>query len=103
MEIIVEIRKSTELERTEIANVHIKAFGEEKGPEIAELVQGLMTDNTAAPLLSLVAVENKKIIGHILFTKSEILDSTEPVSVRILAPLAVLPEAQSAGIGGTAY
>ena len=32
--------------------------------------------------------------------KAEILESTESVSVRILAPLAVLPEAQSTGIGG---
>ncbi len=59
MEIIVEIRKSAESDTTEIGNIHIKAFGEEKGPEIADLVMGLMSDKTAIPLLSLVAVADR--------------------------------------------
>lgn len=95
----MEIRKSTESDKTEIGNVHIKAFGEKKGPVIADLVKGLMNDNTAIPLLSLVAVEDNKIIGHILFTKAKVTETTESVSVQILAPLAILPDAQRKGIG----
>ncbi len=96
----MEIKKSTESDKTEIRNVHIKAFGEEKGPEIADLVEGLMNDNTAIPICSLVAVEENRIVGHILFTKAKITETTESVAVQILAPLAVLPEAQSKGVGG---
>ncbi len=100
MEIIMEIRKSTELEKTEIGNIQIKAFGKEKGPVIADLVMGLLNDKTAIPLLSLVAVEGNKIIGHILFTKANVTETTKSVSVQILAPLAVLPDVQSKGVGG---
>ncbi len=100
MEIIVEIRKSTESDKTEIGNVHTKAFGEKKGPEIADLVKGLMNDKTAIPLFSFVAVEDNEIIGHILFTKAKLTGTTESVAVQILAPLAVLPDAQNKDVGG---
>lgn len=96
---MLEIRKSNETEKAEIYEIHKLAFGEEKGPEIANLVKDLFTDKTAMPLLSLVAVENDKLIGHILFSKAKITQPDEPVSVQILAPLAVLPEAQKTGIG----
>jgi predicted N-acetyltransferase YhbS len=58
----LKIRKSTESDKTEIKNIHIKAFGEQKGPEIAYLVNDLIDDKTATPLLSLVAVEDEKLI-----------------------------------------
>ncbi|MBC2735467.1 MAG: N-acetyltransferase [Desulfobacteraceae bacterium] len=95
----MDIRKSTETDRVAIAKIHTKAFGEEKGPEIAALVNGLFDDPTAAPLLSLVAVEKDRLVGHILYTKSVITDTDTPVSIRLLAPLAVLPDAQAKGVG----
>ena len=76
----MEIRKSTESDNTDILNIHTQAFGEKKGPEIADLVSGLLGDKTALPLLSLVAVDNTKTIGHILFTKTEVTQTTESVS-----------------------
>lgn len=84
----------------EIEKIHTTAFGKEKGPEIAELVNGLFDDKTAEPLLSLVAVKNKNIIGHVLFTKVTVTHTPISVSASLLAPLAVLPEAQAKGIGG---
>lgn len=96
----MKIRKSSELDGAEIEEIHIKAFGKEKGPEIADLVNGLLDDKTATPLLSLVAVNDDKLIGHILFTKAKVIQTTEPVSAQILAPLAVLPDAQRKGVGG---
>jgi len=95
----LNIRKSTELDKAEISNIQIKAFGEKKGSEIADLVNGLLEDKTAMPLLSIVAVEDDKLLGHILFTKAKIQQTTEPVSAQILAPLAVIPEAQNKGVG----
>ncbi len=96
----MEIRRSTELDRTEIKNIHIKAFGEQKGPVIADLANDLLDDKTAMPLLSLVAIEHDKIIGHIIFTKVKVTQINEPISAQILAPLAVLPDAQNRGVGG---
>ena len=93
------IRKSIESDKLEIKNIHTKAFGEKKGPEIAELVKGLFNDKTALPFLSLVAIEGEKIVGHILYTKVTIIQTMEPVSAQILAPLAILPYFQNKGIG----
>ena len=96
---ILEYRKSIESDRTELRNIHIKAFGEQEGPVIANLVNDLFNDQTAKPLLSLVAIENENITGHILFTNAKVSQTTEPVSAQILAPLAVLPSDQNKGIG----
>ena len=94
------IRESAETDKQNIYTVHTLAFGAEKGPEIAELVDGLFDDSTAEPRLSLVAVENGRITGHILFTRAELDGAAEPVTVQLLAPLAVLPDCQGTGVGG---
>ncbi len=95
----LEIRQSTEADRSAIRDVHNQAFGEEKGPVIARLVDDLLDDETAQPILSLVAVENATIVGHILYTKATITQTESSLSARILAPLAILPEAQKNGTG----
>ena len=95
----MEIRKSTPSEQIEIGTVHATAFGAPEGAIIAKLVLDLMDDATACPWLSLVAVEEGRIVGHILFTKSVVKGAAESVSARILAPLAVLPAAQRMGVG----
>lgn len=59
------------------------------------LVVELRKSKSFIPELSLVAVENDKIVGHILFTKAFVND----VAVLALAPLSVLPEYQNKGIG----
>ncbi len=94
----MEIRQSTEADRDGIENIHMKAFGKEKGREIADLVNGLFDDETAKPSLSLVAVGNERLIGHILYTKAAITGKS--VSIQLLAPLAVLPDVQGKGVGG---
>lgn len=95
----MEIRKSIETDKSEIEAVHIQAFGEKEGSEIAMLVSDLLEDETALPLLSLVAVKNNKIVGHVLYTNAIITQTSESVSAQLLAPLAVLPEAQNQGVG----
>ena len=96
----MEIRKSTKSDVPDIRSVETAAFGGEKGKEIADLVNDLLADPTAKPLLSLVAIKDSKTVGHILFTKVKIINSNHPVSAMILAPLAVHPNVQSQGIGG---
>lgn len=95
----MQIRESIESERKEILNIHNKAFGKDKGPVIAKLVDDLLDDETAKPILSLVAVENDKLVGHILYTKAVITKTDNLLSAQILAPLAILPGAQQKGIG----
>ncbi len=95
----MEIRKSIESDKPKILKIHTKAFGEEKGPVIAKLVNDLFNDETAMPLLSLVAVDNDKLVGHILFTKAVVTKIEKLISAQILAPLAIMPDNQKKGIG----
>ncbi|MEY8393089.1 N-acetyltransferase [Lachnospiraceae bacterium] len=60
-----------------------------------ELVATLRHSKAFVPQLSLVAVCEKNIVGHILFTKVTIGRKTELA----LAPLSVLPTYQRQGIG----
>lgn len=60
-----------------------------------DLVNELRNGNAYIPELSLVAVENGKIVGHIMFSKAQVGGKT----VLALAPLSVLPEYQRKGIG----
>mgnify|MGYP003309744155 FL=1 len=60
-----------------------------------DLVNALRAGEAFIPELSLVAVIDGKIVGHIMFTKAKVED--EPVLA--FAPLSVLPEYQKQGIG----
>jgi predicted N-acetyltransferase YhbS len=60
-----------------------------------DLVNRLRKSRVFIPELSLVAIRNNEIVGHIMFTKGEI----ENNEYLVLAPLAVLPEYQKQGIG----
>lgn len=73
------------------------AFGSE---EEAGLVRDLLNDPSARPLLSLLAREHGRAVGHVLFTAATIEDAAAEVTTSILAPLAVIPDRQRAGIGG---
>ena len=59
----MDIRRSTEDDRTAISHIHQTAFAEQ-GREIADLVNGLLDDETAKPLLSLVAETGGKPVGQ---------------------------------------
>ncbi len=78
----------------------MSAFGQKQGQEIVELVNDLLDDETAKPLLSLVAEVDEKLVGHILFTAVRLQPEDQQVSARILAPLAVSSDFQGEGLGG---
>ncbi|MEZ5125839.1 MAG: N-acetyltransferase [Thermoleophilia bacterium] len=80
----------------DVLAVERAAFG---GCEEVELVRALLEDATARPVLSLLARQNSRALGHILFTEATI-DPAQDVRCAILAPLAVTPEAQGQGVGG---
>ncbi len=97
----VSIRSATDTDRVELLAVHMSAFGKEQGPEIVELVSGLLADATATPRFSLVAEIGGRVVGHVLFTAVRLQGSRNSFSAQILAPLAVSKEHQGEGIGGS--
>ena len=94
---MLEIRQENKNDYDEVYNVVKKAFetAEHSDGNEHDLVDALRKSNSFIPELSLVAIEDGKIVGHILFTKIKIGKSKELA----LAPLAVLPEYQKQGIG----
>jgi putative acetyltransferase len=90
------IRKTMETDLEDALVVERAAFGSD---EEAALVRDLMGDNSAGPTVSLLAFIDGRAVGHILFTRAH-LEPVAPLSLYILAPLAVIPEFQNQGIGG---
>lgn len=60
-----------------------------------KLVSALRNSKAFVPRLSLVAICDGNIVGHILFTKATV----DAKTVLVLAPLSVLPTYQRQGIG----
>ncbi|WP_462326289.1 GNAT family N-acetyltransferase [Desulfobaculum sp.] len=91
----ITIRPTTDADFKTIFAIHSAAFGQE---DEARLTLNLLRDPSAAPRCSLLAFDGDRAVGHILFTKVTI--SGSDARAAILAPLAVLPQAQRQGIGG---
>lgn len=80
-----------------VLEVERLAFGEDG---VANLVRDLVDDPSARPLLSLLAWDRNRPVGHIMFTAARLQGASSDVTVSILAPLAVAPDAQREGLGG---
>ena len=91
----MNIRRATLSDLDDVLAVERAAFGEEG---VASLVNDLLNDTSAEPVISLLAFQEKRAVGHILFTDAR-LEPKSGLSVYILAPLAVVPELQKQGIG----
>ena len=91
------IREAAEADLEDVLSVERAAFG---GDDEAELSANLLADPSAKPALSLLAITNDQAVGHILFTKAYLDQAENGPSIVLLAPLAVIPEAQNQGIGG---
>ena len=95
------ITRSSDEDLASVLRMHESAFGPSEGAEIRDLVQSMLGDPTALPVLSLVAVADSagEIVGHVLFTRAEVKGRGGTVSARLLAPLGVLSEYQRTGVG----
>lgn len=93
----LKIRPSTEQDLEAVLSVEREAFGSN---DEAELVDNLLRDPTAQPLISLLAFVDDRPAGHILFTKIGLAGPDVAPQAMLLAPLAVIPEFQKMGIGG---
>ncbi len=93
----MEIRQERADDYNSVFQVVTEAFShaEHSDGNEQELVKALRATSSFIPELSLVAVEDGKIVGHILFTKITIGEYIELA----LAPLSVLPAYQRRAIG----
>ncbi len=94
--IMVMIRAEKREDVDAIHRVNRQAFGQE---DEAVLVRRIRESSGFIPELSLVAVRDSKVVGHILFSRIHIDTPNGDVAILSLAPMAVLPEFQNSGIG----
>lgn len=88
------IRPENPADDAAIRHVHTLAFGQ---PNEADLVDNLRRHQ--ALTLSLIAVQDHRIVGHIAFSPVRIASDTVMHDALGLAPLGVLPTHQRQGIG----
>ncbi|NEN89218.1 MAG: N-acetyltransferase [Okeania sp. SIO3H1] len=97
------IRKALDSDLDDVLSVERAAFGSD---ECVEIVQLLLGDDSAKPIISLLAFQENRAVGHIMFSRATLepntdsLESNDPLSISILGPLAVMPDVQKQGIGG---
>ncbi len=92
--IVIEIRKEQRKDYDAIRSVNDLTFGQ---PEEGHIVDRLRESCEA--IISLVAVADKRILGHIFFSLVTIEGSSGLIKGMGLAPMAVLPAFQNQGIG----
>ena len=90
------IRAETSLDHHSIFEVNKLAFGK---TDESQLINKIRKGNEFISELSLIAILEKNIVGHILFSKIKIKDQDKEYTSLALAPMAVLPEFQNKGIG----
>lgn len=91
------IRPELPVDYQGIETVNYLAFGNK--PNEANLVEAIRKSDLFIPELSLVAVNEEEIIGHILFSQIFIETNEGEIPTIGLAPMAVKPEFQGTGIG----
>lgn len=91
---MIRIRSELPGDVEAIYSLNQEAF---EGTAEANLVNNLRTSN--AMILSLVAIKNNEIVGHIAFSPVTIEPDRATVNAVGLAPMAVSPEFQRSGIG----
>jgi predicted N-acetyltransferase YhbS len=94
----IVIRQETHNDFKEVDRTIKFAFGQNSEAYLVEL---LRSSEAFIPELSLVSTLDRKVIGHILFTRIKIIDTdSNEIESLALAPLAVKPENQNKGVGG---
>ena len=91
---MISVRTETEADIAAVRRVNELAFGQ---PDEGNIVDALRP--AAHPQISLVAVSDGEVVGHIFFSPVTV-ETGDPGALMLgLAPMAVLPEYQRQGIG----
>lgn len=88
---MIEIRHEQPGDVDAIRVVNQRAFGQDQEANIVDALRA-----SGAAMLSLVVVLDNQIVGHIMYSPIQV----GSVAGAALAPMAVVPEHQRAGIGG---
>jgi len=95
---MLTIRPEQPADHEQVFQVIELAFGQ---PAEARLVEALRRSPAFIPELSLVAVEDERVLGHILFSRIVVRSGSTTHEALALAPMAVRPARQRAGIGSS--
>jgi putative acetyltransferase len=87
---VIEIRSEQPEDIDAVREVNRRAFEQDQESNIVDALRA-----NGAVTLSLVAVENGRLVGHIMYSPIQVGD----VAGAALGPMAVLPEYQRRGIG----
>lgn len=98
----IQIRQEQSSDYTAVLNLIEAAFKTMKYSDHTEhfLVERLRQSDAFIPELSLVAVNDNQIVGHILLSLVKIKNEHSEFESLSLAPVSVLPDFQRKGIGG---
>jgi putative acetyltransferase len=88
--VLVEIREECAEDIPAIRDVNNRAFGQQQEGHIVDALR-----SNGAALLSLIAVADNRVVGHILYSPASIGE----IAGAALGPMAVLPERQRQGVG----
>jgi len=91
---MIAVRTEKTEDHKSVRRVNELAFEQ---PNEADLVDALRAN--ARPYVSLVAVIDEQVVGHIFFSRVSVESETSAFTATGLAPMAVLPEYQNQGIG----
>jgi putative acetyltransferase len=91
---VVDVRKDTPDDYPAIREVHRRAFGGLAEATLVDMLRG-----AKKVVVSLVAVHQERVVGHILFSPVTVAHAPEELRAVGLAPMSVLPEFQNRGIG----
>ena len=91
---MITVRREQAGDEAQIRMVNMRAFGQTAEADIVDTLR-----KSCPAAVSLVAVYEDNIVGHILFTPAVIEGQDCRVQGMGLAPMAVLPEFQRQGIG----
>ncbi len=92
---MLKIRPETPEDIDSIRYINEQAFGQKQESELIDKLH-----KRGVLILSLVAVKDREIVGHIAFSPVVIESEYSSFEAITLAPMAVLPAYQKQGIGG---
>jgi putative acetyltransferase len=96
------VRPETPGDRDASLHVVRRAFGAadpEEAAKVAALLEALHDEAATLAYTGLVAVVGDAVVGHAGLTRGWVDAVDELVEIRVLSPLAVLPEHQGVGVG----
>ena len=83
---MIKIRSEKPGDESFIRQINLSAFEQNIEADIVDELRKNCKD-----FISLIALENEKIVGHILFTSAKIYSGEREITGMGLAPMAVLP------------